>query len=65
MAKKEKGGAERVDIQENAKMGDIRTAAKSTMEAEDYKEGYPAQDGVLRQGFWQGVRVGKAGGGKE
>jgi hypothetical protein len=44
----------KIDTTENARMQDIFTAAKSTMEPADYQRGYPAQPGVLRQGVWQG-----------
>ena len=44
----------KIDTVAQVKLEDIYSAAKSTMEPADYKEGYPAQPGVLRQGVWQG-----------
>lgn len=57
------GGSDgnRIDTVSNAKMQDIYTAAKSTMEPADYSEGYPAQPGNLRQGVWQGRLLSRGG----
>jgi hypothetical protein len=57
------GGSEggKIDTEQNAKLEDIYTAAKSTMEAADYSSGWPAQPGNLRQGVWQGRLLTKGG----
>jgi hypothetical protein len=52
MAKKTKSGgsakADRISTSQNAKLGDIYTASKAAMADADYSEGYPANEGELR-----------------
>jgi hypothetical protein len=50
MAKKESGDNDNKGLKSEAraKMGDIYTAATSTMEAADYSEGYPPRPGALQ-----------------
>lgn len=45
----------------SAKLEDIFTAARSTMEPADYSSGFPAQPGNLRQGVWQGRLLPRGG----
>jgi hypothetical protein len=63
MARTSKSGSDgnKIDTSQNAKLQDIYSAAKSTMEAADYSSGYPAQPGNLRQGVWQGRLLPKGG----
>jgi hypothetical protein len=62
MARSSKSGSDANKISgESAKLEDIYTAAKSTMEPADYSSGYPAQPGNLRQGVWQGRLLPKGG----
>lgn len=64
MARRSKNGADgaKMDTEQNVKLQDIHSAAKSTMGPADYSEGYPAQAGNLRQGVWQGKLLPKGGG---
>lgn len=53
MASKKSKGGDR-NIGGNTKMGDIHTAAKSTMEACDYSQGYPMRPGALQNTNFSG-----------
>ena len=46
------------DKRTNAKLGDIYTAAKSTMEPADYSKGYPTPEGALHNTNFSGKRPG-------
>ena len=49
---KSSGRNARISTAQNTRLGDIYTAAKSTMEPKSYAEGYPANPGeLLNQNF--------------
>lgn len=55
MASKGKSsGGDRISTKQNVKMGDIHTAAKSTMGPTDYSQGWPANEGVLQNTNFSG-----------
>lgn len=50
---KNRGGSAKADgmsRQDNVRLGDIETAAKSTMKDADYSQGYPHQKDAIYQG---------------
>lgn len=53
MAKERDNSAERM-APSNAKLADIQTAAKSTMDAADYSDGYPVNPGTLHNKNYSG-----------
>lgn len=55
---KGKSDSGKPNSRQNAKLGDIYTAAKSTMEAADYSKGYPTPEGALHNMNFSGKRPG-------
>jgi len=50
----------KMSSKENVRLGDIETAAKSSMEPKDYSGGYPTATGTI----WNGRLVGRTKGKK-
>lgn len=47
-------GGDKISTRQNVKLGDIYSAAKSTMGPTDYSQGYPMNEGALQNTNFSG-----------